>query len=113
MKHIPKLILTLLIATLGTFVGAAQAPAGVEADEMRWRGKAMAAVEAAVPQAAKDPTRPVYHFRPPAQWMNDICGAIYHQGYHPGEDELGIAVFAENGSATLESLDVWEMKSIW
>jgi beta-fructofuranosidase len=45
--------------------------------------RAAAAVEAAVPQARKDPTRPVYHFRPPAQWMNDICGAIrYKDCYH-------------------------------
>ena len=46
------------------------------------REKAIAAVEAAVPKAWKDPTRPVYHFRPPAQWMNDICGAIYYKGYY-------------------------------
>lgn len=46
------------------------------------REKAMAAVKAAIPKARKDPTRPVYHFRPPAQWMNDICGAIYHRGYY-------------------------------
>jgi len=45
--------------------------------------EAMEAVRAAIPRAAKDPTRPVYHFRPPAQWMNDICGALYHKGnYH-------------------------------
>lgn len=47
------------------------------------RDRAIAAVEAAVPQARLDPTRPVYHFRPPAQWMNDICGAIrYNDFYH-------------------------------
>ena len=45
--------------------------------------RAMEAVRAAIPKARKDPTRPVYHFRPPAQWMNDICGAIHHKGmYH-------------------------------
>jgi len=45
--------------------------------------RAAAAIRAAAPRAAKDPTRPVYHFRPPAQWMNDICGAIFHKGaYH-------------------------------
>ena len=43
---------------------------------------AQAAIQAAVEKAASDPTRPVYHFRPPAQWMNDICGAIYHKGYY-------------------------------
>jgi beta-fructofuranosidase len=32
---------------------------------------------------------------------------------YPGEEDLGIGVFAEGGKATLESLDVWQMKSIW
>jgi len=44
--------------------------------------QAMEAVRAAIPTAAKDPTRPVSHFRPPAQWMNDICGALYHKGFY-------------------------------
>jgi len=46
------------------------------------RKAAQAALEEAIPRAAKDPARPMYHFRPPARWMNDICGAIYHDGYH-------------------------------
>lgn len=55
----------------------------IQADEAAWRRKAHTAVQAAIPQAESDPARPVYHFRPPAQWMNDICGAIYYQGdYH-------------------------------
>ena len=45
--------------------------------------KAMSSVAAIVPQAAADPQRPVYHFRPPANWMNDPNGTIYHNGiYH-------------------------------
>lgn len=44
---------------------------------------ARAAVTAAIPKAAEDPTRPIYHFRPPEQWMKVL------------------------------SLDVWQMKSIW
>ena len=36
----------------------------------------------AIPLADSDSTRPVYHFRPPAQWMNDPTGAIYHEGYY-------------------------------
>lgn len=48
----------------------------------QYRAKAMATVKAAIPQAEKDPTRPVYHFRPPAQWMNDICGAICYKGWY-------------------------------
>ena len=43
----------------------------------------MSAVAAAIPTAAADPLRPVYHFRPPAQWMNDPNGTFYANGtYH-------------------------------
>lgn len=45
--------------------------------------KAMEAVRAGIAACREDPTRPVYHFRPPARWMNDICGAIFYKGtYH-------------------------------
>ena len=44
--------------------------------------QAVAAIEAAVPKAAQDPTRPIYHFRPPTLWMNDVCGAFYYQDYY-------------------------------
>ena len=45
--------------------------------------EATAAVAAAVPLAEADPLRPVYHFRPPAQWTNDPNGTVYHDGsYH-------------------------------
>ncbi len=44
--------------------------------------KAMDSVAAAIDKAAADPTRPVYHFRPPALWMNDPNGTIYHNGYY-------------------------------
>ena len=53
-----------------------------QSDQSAWQEEALAAVEAAIPEAEKDLTRPVYHFRPPAQWMNDICAAIYYNGYH-------------------------------
>jgi sucrose-6-phosphate hydrolase SacC (GH32 family) len=39
-------------------------------------------VRAAELVAARDPLRPVFHFRPPAQWMNDICGALWHEGWY-------------------------------
>jgi beta-fructofuranosidase len=52
-----------------------------EAEQQRI-DKAVAAIEAAVPNAARDSTRPIYHFRPPALWMNDVCGAFYYQGYY-------------------------------
>jgi beta-fructofuranosidase len=42
----------------------------------------MASVEAAAEVAAADPRRPRYHFRPPANWMNDPNGTIYHNGYY-------------------------------
>ena len=44
--------------------------------------QAMASLAAASPKAAADPTRPIYHFRPPANWMNDPNGTIYHDGYY-------------------------------
>lgn len=44
--------------------------------------RAMQNVAAAVPQAETDSARPVYHFRPPAQWMNDPNGVIFHNGWY-------------------------------
>jgi len=44
--------------------------------------KAMESVQEVVPRAEADPTRPVYHFLPPAQWMNDPNGTYYHAGYY-------------------------------
>ena len=44
--------------------------------------KAMNALRRAAMRVHADPTRPVYHFRPPAQWMNDPCGGIYYKGYY-------------------------------
>jgi len=32
---------------------------------------------------------------------------------YPGEKDLDVAVFAENGGVTLKSLEVWTMKPIW
>ena len=45
-------------------------------------GLAEKAIQAAVPEAEKDAFRPGFHFRAPAQWMNDICGALYYRGYY-------------------------------
>ena len=44
--------------------------------------KAMTSIEAAIPLAAADPTRPVYHFHAPAQWMNDPNGFIQYGGWY-------------------------------
>jgi beta-fructofuranosidase len=43
---------------------------------------ATVAVQAAVPRAQADPTRPVFHVASPAQWMNDPNGPIYYKGYY-------------------------------
>lgn len=40
------------------------------------------AVEAVRQQAERDPTRPVFHFRPQANWMNDVCAAFVHSGWY-------------------------------
>jgi beta-fructofuranosidase len=45
-------------------------------------------------------------------FVNDGQTAVTRVEYS-GEEDLGIAVFAEGGKATLKSLDVWQMKSIW
>src|SRR5438477_4116596 len=44
--------------------------------------KAMEAVQKAIPVAAADPDRPVYHFHPPANWNNDPNGTLYYRGWH-------------------------------
>ena len=44
--------------------------------------RADAAIRAAAPVAAADPDRPRYHFRAPAQWMNDPNGPILYKGWY-------------------------------
>ena len=44
--------------------------------------RAMSSVQNASERAAKDPARPQYHFRAPANWMNDPNGPIFHRGYY-------------------------------
>ena len=44
--------------------------------------EALQGLRKTIPQAESDPTRPVYHFRPLAQWMSDPCATIYHKGYY-------------------------------
>jgi beta-fructofuranosidase len=43
---------------------------------------AMEALRSAIPVAEADPDRPVYHFRPPANWNNDPNGTIFYNGWH-------------------------------
>ncbi len=36
----------------------------------------------AIQQAEQDQSRPMFHFRAPAQWMNDPNGTMYHNGFY-------------------------------
>lgn len=36
----------------------------------------------AIPVAESDANRPLFHFRPPANWMNDPNGTYFHEGYY-------------------------------
>ena len=45
-------------------------------------------------------------------FINDGRASVTRVNY-PGEEDLGIAAFSENGRVTLKSLDVWQMKPIW
>ena len=42
----------------------------------------MEAMMARAAEADADPARPVYHFRPPSGWMNDVNGPLLHRGYY-------------------------------
>ncbi len=42
--------------------------------------KAARALRKSIQKAESDPNRPRYHFVPPANWMNDPNGTIYHNG---------------------------------
>jgi beta-fructofuranosidase len=103
-----------VVAFLGTLlVSSASGQAGGSGAEDR--EKATAAVEAAVPKARNDSTRPVYHFRPRAQWMNDICGAIYHRGtyhifyqYNPFSGDRWGADYTLWAHARSKDLVLWE-----
>ena len=86
--------------------------------EAELRDRAMRAVAAAAGEVAGDPTRPTFHFLPPAQWMNDTHGAFYLNGhYHvfyqfqPWHDMSGPDQTAEGigwGHARSPDLVRWE-----
>lgn len=75
------------------------------------------AIREAMPTAERDPFRPAFHFRAPAQWMNDICGALYHEGYYhifyqqaPFTDLMtaGVSLNSCWGHARSHDLVYWE-----
>jgi beta-fructofuranosidase len=78
--------------------------------------KAMTALKAAVPKAKASRSRPAYHLRPPANWMNDINGSYLQDGtYHimyqhnPYADTWGNMHF---GHATSPDLVHWQHQPI-
>jgi beta-fructofuranosidase len=70
----------LLLAFSGIAPHAQAAGAPTRADSAIAR--AMESVKAAIPRAEADPARPVFHFRPPALWMNDPNGTIFYKGWY-------------------------------
>jgi len=44
--------------------------------------RAMQSVAEAAARVSDHPARPLFHFRPPANWMNDPNGTYYHNGYY-------------------------------
>lgn len=80
--------------------------------------RAHAARDAAIPRAQAHPERPLVHFTPPAQWMNDINGSYYDPSsgrYHlmyqhnPYADTWGHMHF---GHATSTDLVNWRHEPI-
>ena len=77
--------------------------------------RATAAVQAAVPRAQADSTRPVFHIASPAQWMNDPNGPIFYKGYYhlfyqmnPLSDDSGPRVLRYWGHVRSRDLVKWE-----
>jgi beta-fructofuranosidase len=70
------------IAAAGVVAAASWDAARLAAQSDQGLAKAMEGVRAAIPLAARDPERPVYHFGPPAQWNNDPNGTLFYKGWH-------------------------------
>jgi beta-fructofuranosidase len=70
----------LALAAPGLRAVAADPPGDAERDEALRR--AAASVKAAAERVRDDPDRPAYHVLPPADWINDPNGPIFHKGYY-------------------------------
>lgn len=78
-------MIPLLLATFGLAMppqGTGEARMDGQAERETRLTKAMASVRAAIPAAGADAGRPAFHYRPPAQWMNDPNGPIFHNGWY-------------------------------
>jgi beta-fructofuranosidase len=69
-------VASLLLA--GVAAPGGEPPAGADAAAI---ARAGAALQAAADRVKRDPLRPVFHFRPPACWMNDPTGTIFYKGW--------------------------------
>jgi len=79
---VPRLLLLgLCMALLAGNTAPAQWVPGIKVENPAIR-RAMEAVEKTVPEAKTEPTRPTYHFLPPAGYHNDPNGPIWHNGYY-------------------------------
>ena len=75
---------TLVLATCSLALAGIAAEAGepvLHHDATAIR-KAQEGIAAEMPIAQSDPHRPVYHFLPPARWMNDPNGAFFADGWY-------------------------------
>lgn len=68
--------------TIGFLILAVAWPALAADDRESALLRAMSSVQNAAERAAKDTSRPQFHFRAPGNWINDPNGPIFHGGYY-------------------------------
>lgn len=73
----------LIITTvLGGLLHGALLQSAMAGEREELLAKAQKSLEAQAAKVKDDPARPVYHVLPPAYWMNDPNGPIWHNGYY-------------------------------